>query len=338
MPLFLCILNDYCFIYFVSSMKRIGVLTSGSDAPGMNAHIRAIVRAAEAIKIEVIGISQGFKGLDEEQFRTLTRIDTANIVGMGGTILRTSQYAPFNDPSVRARCMDNIRRAKIEALIGCGGDGTLRGLHALAREFNFPVVGTPCTIDNDIYGTDLTIGFDTALNTAADAIDRIRDTADSEGNVYIIEVMGSQAGYIAINVGIGCGAEYIAIPETITNIPDLYRRISTRQQGKRYIVVVGEGDEVGGGIALAQILKDSYSIESRVAVLGALQRGGRPSVADRVLASRLGAAAVDAVLDGNVNAMVGVINGNIHHTPLPMSFERKKILPDYLVNLSELLA
>jgi len=232
----------------------------------------------------------------------------------------------------------NLKKAGIDGLIGCGGTGTLKGLHALAKEHNISVVGAPATIDNDIYGTDYTIGYDTALNTAADAIDRIRDTAESEGNVYIIEVMGSEAGYIAINVGIGCGAEYIAIPETITNIPDLHRRITTRQKNKRYIIVIGEGDEVGGGIDLAKILKDSYNIDSRVAVLGALQKGGRPSIADRVLASRLGSAAIDAMLSGNVNAMVGVVNGTIQHTPLPMTFDRKKILPDYLVSLSDLLA
>ena len=327
----------YLFISEIT-MKRIGLLCSGADAPGMNAFIRSVIRSAEAKKIELIGISQGFKGLVEEQFKLVTRMDTANIVGTGGTILKTGVYEPFMDQANRTIAALNLKKAGIDGLIGCGGIGLLKVLHALAKEHNISVVGAPATIDNDIYGTDYTIGYDTALNTAADAIDRIRDTAESEGNVYIIEVMGSEAGYIAINVGIGCGAEYIAIPETITNIPDLHRRITTRQKNKRYIIVIGEGDEVGGGIDLANILKDSYNIDSRVAVLGALQKGGRPSIADRVLASRLGSAAIDAMLSGNVNAMVGVVNGTIQHTPLPMTFDRKKILPDYLVSLSDLLA
>ncbi len=319
-------------------MKRIGLLTSGTDAPGMNALIRSVVRTAESKKMEVIGISHGYKGIIEEQFRTLGRADTANIVGMGGTILKTSKYLPIEEEHVRKQAVENMKKAGIDGLIAAGGPWSLKYLHLMSKEHNFPVVGVGAIIDNDVYGTDYTIGYDSALNTAADAIDKIRDTADSMGNVFIIEVMGSQAGYIAINVGIGCGAEYIAIPETITNIPDLHRRISTRNDNKRYIIVIGEGDEVGGGFDLAKILKDSYNIDSIVSVLGAMQKGGKPSVADRILASRLGQAAVEAMKDGNTNSMVGIINGSIHHTPLPMTFERKKILPDYLVTLSDILA
>ena len=319
-------------------MKRIGLLTSGTDAPGMNAFIRAVVRSAESKKVEIVGISQGFKGILEENFKTMSRADTANIVGTGGTILKTGKYLPIEQESTRKEAFEILKKAGIQGVIAAGGAWSLKHLHLLSKEHNFPVVGAAATIDNDIYGTDFTIGYDTALNTAADAIDRVRDTAESAGNVYIIEVMGSEAGYIAINVGISCGAEYIAIPETITNIPDLHRRISSREQNKRYIIVIGEGDEVGGGYDLAKILKDSYNIDSSVAVLGAMQKGGRPTVTDRVLASRLGAAAVDAMLDGNTNALVGVVNGAIQHTPLPLTYERKKILPDYLVSISDLLA
>jgi len=319
-------------------MKKIGVLTSGADAPGMNAHIRSIVRTASARGVQVIGIRRGFSGLIESDFFPLERKDTANIIGLGGTILRTSQSEEFMLADFRAKAADNLKAAGIEGIIGCGGEGTMKGLHALHRDHNVKVIGTPGTIDNDMYGTDFTIGFDTAINTAAEAIDRIRDTADSQGRVYIIEVMGSEAGFVATMVGIACGAEYMAIPETLTNIPDLYKRITREGKHKRYIVVIGEGDEVGGAVDLAALLKECYNIDSRVAVLGHIQRGGKPTVADRVLGSRLGQGAVETLLGGASNVMVGEVHGQLQFTSLPQTYERKKALQDHLIRLAELLA
>ncbi len=319
-------------------MKKIAILTSGTDAPGMNAAIRSVVRTANAHNVEVVGVRRGFAGLIEGEFFTIERKDTANIIGHGGTILKTSQSEEFKMPDFRAKAAENMTKAGILGLIGCGGEGTMKGLHLLHRDHAIKTVGIPATIDNDIFGSDFTIGFDTAINTAAEAIDRIRDTADSQGRVYIIEVMGSEAGFIATMVGIACGAEYMAIPETITNIPDLHQRIKREGAHKRYIVVVGEGDEVGGAVELAALLKDCYNMESRVAVLGHLQRGGTPSVSDRVLASRLGHGAVETILGGASNVMVGEVHGQLQVTSLPQTYERKKPLQDHLIRLAEILA
>ncbi len=321
----------------MNRMKKIAVLTSGGDAPGMNAHVRAVVRAADALGIETTGVVGGYEGLMNSEFIPMGRKETANIISHGGTILKTSRSMDFMKPEGRARAAANVREAGIEAIVACGGDGTFHGAHYFWLENRIPIVGTPGTIDNDLSGTDYTIGYDTSINTCAEAIDRIRDTADSHGRVFIIEVMGRHAGFIAMDVGVACGAEFIAVPETITQMDVLYERICKQGANKRTIVIVGEGDEVGGANVFAAILRDQYSIDSKVTILGHIQRGGNPTVRDRVLASHLGVAAVEALVNGKTDVMVGRINHEIAFTPLNETWERKKPLKDYIIRLSDLL-
>ncbi len=316
-------------------MKRIGLLTSGGDAPGMNAHIRAVVRYAMNNGIEVIGIEDGYAGMIEGKFKKMERASTANIISLGGTILYTSRCKAFHTVGGRAAAADRIKDAGIEGLVVCGGDGTFHGAHALWEEHKIPVVGTPGTIDNDLFGTDWTIGYDSAINTAAEAIDKIRDTAYSHGRVFIVEVMGRNAGFIAMDVGIACGAEYIAVPETESNIDILYKKILEQGKNKRTIVIVGEGDEIGGAMEFSKILKDRFDVKSHVTILGHIQRGGSPSVRDRVLASRLGVAAVDALLEGKTNIMVGQINKQLSFIPLEDTWTKKKQFVNYQIDLSE---
>ena len=316
-------------------MKKIGILTSGGDAPGMNAHIRAVVRYGMKKGLEVVGIENGYAGLIEGHFRKMHRGSTANIIALGGTILYTSRCKAFHNVGGRAAAADRIREEGIDALVVCGGDGTFHGAHALWEEHKIPVIGTPGTIDNDLYGTDWTIGYDTAINTATEAIDKIRDTAYSHGRVFIIEVMGRNAGFIAMDVGIASGAEYIAVPETESNVDVLYKKILEQGKNKRTIVIVGEGDELGGALALSKILKDRFDIKSHVTILGHIQRGGSPTVRDRVLATRLGVAAVDALLEGKTDVMVGQINKQLSFIPLADTWTKKKQLINYQLSLSE---
>ncbi len=319
-------------------MKRIAVFTSGGDAPGMNAHVRAVVRTAKARGVECFGVVGGYSGMIEGEFVKLDRRATANIIGKGGTILKTSRSKEFMMPGGRAAAAESLRENGIEGLVACGGDGTLRGAHALWEEQGIPVVGTPGTIDNDLYGTFYTIGFDTAINTATEAIDRIRDTADSHGRVFIIEVMGRYAGHIAMDVGISSGAEYIAVPETVTNLDLLYQRILKQGKHSRTIVLVGEGDMFGGAAKMAELLKEKYDVSAKVTILGHIQRGGAPTVRDRVLASHLGVAAVDALLEGQTDIMVGRIHHEITYTPLEETWTKQKPLSSYLLELADLLA
>ncbi len=319
-------------------MKRIGILTSGGDAPGMNAHIRAVVRTALARSIEIYGVVNGFTGMIEGEIMKLGRKDTANIISRGGTILKTSRSKEFMNPGGRAAAAEQLRDAGIEGLIACGGNGTFKGAHALWEEHGIPVVGTPGTIDNDLFGTNYTIGYDTAINTAAEAIDRIRDTADSHGRVFIIEVMGRHAGFIAMDVGISCGAEYIAVPEVITNLDLLYQRILKQGKQRRTVIIVGEGDDVGGANTIGSLLKEKYDIDTKITILGHIQRGGSPTVRDRVLASHLGMAAVDALLDGRTDVMIGRIDHDISYTPLIDTWTKQKALWPFMMELADVLA
>jgi 6-phosphofructokinase 1 len=319
-------------------MKKIGILTSGGDAPGMNAHIRAAVRAGLMKGLEVVGIVGGYSGMIEGDFIKLGRKETANIIGRGGTILKTSRSKEFMMAGGRAAAAERVREAGIEGIIACGGNGTFKGAHAFWTEHHIPIVGTPGTIDNDLYGTHYTIGYDTAINTAAEAIDRIRDTADSHGRVFIVEVMGRHAGFIAMDVGIACGAEYVAIPETVTNLDILYQRILKQGKTRRTIIIVGEGDEYGGAAKIATKLKEDYDVEAKYTILGHIQRGGSPTVRDRVLASHLGVAAVDALLNGKTDVMVGRQSHDIAYTPLEESWSRQKPIWSYLIDLAEILA
>lgn len=319
-------------------MKKIAILTSGGDAPGMNPHIRAVVRAALARGLEVVGIIGGYSGLIEGDFIKLGRKETANIIGRGGTILKTSRSKEFMMAGGRAAAAERVREAGIEGIIACGGDGTFHGAHALWVEHKIPIVGTPGTIDNDLFGTHYTIGYDTAINTAAEAIDRIRDTADSHGRVFIVEVMGRHAGFIAMDVGIACGAEYIAIPETMTNMDILYQRILKQGKTRRTIIIVGEGDENGGAARISQLMKEHYDIDAKFTILGHIQRGGSPTVRDRVLASHLGVAAVEALVNGKTDVMVGRQGHEIVYTPLEETWSRQKPIWSYMIELSEVLA
>jgi 6-phosphofructokinase 1 len=318
-------------------MKRIAVFTSGGDAPGMNAHIRAVERTAEKRGLETIGIVGGYQGMIAGHFEVLDRIRTANILDRGGTVLKTSRCPEFHEVEGRVRAAEQLSKHGIDAVIACGGDGTFHGAHFLHLEHGIPIVGTPGTIDNDLAGTDYTIGYDTAINTAADAIDKIRDTADSHGRVFFVEVMGRHAGFIAMDVGVACGAEYIAVPETLTDVEVLYERIVTQGLDKRTVVIVGEGDESGGALKLAQKLEARYGIAPKVTILGHVQRGGTPTVRDRVLAARLGAAAVDALLEGRTDVMIGQIGSDVSYVPLEQTWATRKVVPPYLIDLATLL-
>jgi 6-phosphofructokinase 1 len=318
-------------------MKRIALFTSGGDAPGMNAHIRAVERVGEKRGVEVIGIIGGYSGMIAGHFEPLDRIRTANIIDRGGTILKTSRCEEFFEGEGRSRAADQLRRHGIEGVIACGGDGTFHGAHALWTEHGIPIIGTPGTIDNDLAGTDYTIGYDTAINTAAQAIDKIRDTADSHGRLFFIEVMGRHAGFIAMDVGIACGAEYVAVPETMTDIDELYRRIVMQGRDKRTVVIVGEGDELGGALGISKEINRRYGLESKVSILGHIQRGGSPTVRDRVLASRLGAAAVDALISGISDVMIGEVAGSVRMVPLEETWTTRKPVPGYLVELATIL-
>lgn len=318
--------------------KRIAMLTSGGDAPGMNAHIRAVVRYGIQRGVEMYGIMNGYAGMIEGDFIKMDRRSTANIISRGGTILKTVRSKEFMNAGGRAAAADRLNEQKIDGVIACGGDGTLRGAHLLWEEHGIPVICTPGTIDNDLYGTFYTIGYDTAINTAAEAIDRIRDTAYSHGRVFLVEVMGRHAGFIAMDVGIACGAEYIAVPETLTNLDILYQKILKQGRSRRTIIIIGEGDELGGAPTIAKLLHEKYDIEAKVSVLGHIQRGGSPTVRDRVLASRLGVAAVDALLEGKTDIMVGSVHNEITFTPLVDAWTKQKSLVNYFQELATILA
>jgi 6-phosphofructokinase 1 len=318
-------------------MKRIAMFTSGGDAPGMNAHIRAVQRTAEQRGIELVGIIGGYTGMIAGHFEICDRYRTMNIVDRGGTVLKTSRCAEFLEPEGRARAVQQLEQHGIDGVIACGGDGTFHGAHLLHEEFGVAIVATPGTIDNDLWGTDYTIGYDTAINTAAVAIDKIRDTADSHGRLFFVEVMGRHAGFIAMDVGIACGAEYIAVPETVTDIDVLYQRIVSQGLDKRTIVIVGEGDELGGAMGISRTIEERFGVSSKVSILGHMQRGGSPSVRDRVLAARLGSAAVDALLEGSSDVMIGETNSTLTMVPLMQTWQTKKPVPEYLLQLASML-
>jgi 6-phosphofructokinase 1 len=321
-------------------MKRIGILTSGGDAPGMNACIRAAVRAAVAADVEVLGIRRGYNGLINNEMAALDRKSVANIIQRGGTILETSRCPEFRTPEGRAQAVKVLDEAGVAGLLLLGGDGTFRGGTLLANECDVSIVGVPTTIDNDVYGTDYTVGFDTAINTALEAIDRIRDTALSHERLFFVEVMGHHTGFIALESGIAGGAEELIIPETPLSSEGLCAKLSEAfKQGKRSaIVVVAEAEQPGYSFQLAQEVKKRINIESRVCILGHVQRGGSPTARDRVLASSLGAAAVEAFLSGKNGYMVGEINNEISYTPLRDTWEKKKSLSTRLQKLARLLA
>ncbi len=327
----------------MTTIERIGVYTSGGDAPGMNACLRAVVRTAASQDLEVVGIRRGYEGMIEGDFVEMDRRSVSNIVQQGGTILKSARSQGFCTEEGRAQAAKNIRANGIDALVAIGGDGTFRGASKLYQEHGIPIVGCPGTIDNDLFGTDATIGYDTALNTAIENIDRIRDTADAHNRLFLIEVMGRDAGFIALNCGIGGGAELVLIPETITEMDEIKDRILSLMSAQRRstIVVVAEGDELGGARGLEQALRSDPAFESidlRATILGHTQRGGSPTASDRVLASRLGVAAVEALLDGHSDVMVGVVKGEVKLTPMRNVWGRTKNIDYDLLKLTQLLS
>lgn len=318
-------------------MKRIGVFTSGGDSPGMNACIRAVVRYGISKGLEVYGISHGYQGLLEGAIMPMQRESVSGIIGRGGTILGTARSKDFHEKEGRQRAFDNLQRHGIEGLVACGGNGTFRGGTIFFQEFGIPMVGTPGTIDNDLYGTDFTIGYDTAINTAMEAVDKIRDTAESHNRTFFVEVMGRDAGFIAVDVGLATGCEFIAIPETHTNFEALCDYMEKFARPKRHIFIISEGDEYGGAMKFADDFKKRFDVDTRVTILGHLQRGGSPTTRDRILATRLGAAAVQALLDGETSVMAGEINGEVVLTPMRETWEKRAEVNTGLVELIEIL-
>jgi len=321
-------------------MKKIGVFTSGGDAPGMNAAVRAVVRWLSSHEVEVVGIRRGYAGMIDGEFTPMTPRDVANIIQRGGTILRTARSKAFMTPEGRAEAAKQLAKAGIEGLIAIGGDGTFRGAIKFIQEHRIPTVGVPGTIDNDLYGTDFTIGFDTAVNTALDAIDRIRDTAASHERVFFIEVMGRHAGFIALNVGLAGGAEMIALPEVSTGPDEIAEQIRVSEaKGKTSsIIVVAEGAYPGGADTLMKAAQEIYPFDGRVTVLGHIQRGGSPTAHDRVLASRLGAAAAETLIAGTSGVMLGEVEGEIALTPLAEAVEKRKPINQNIYKLANILA
>jgi 6-phosphofructokinase 1 len=310
---------------------NIGVLTSGGDSPGMNAAIRAIVRTALHYRFNVLGIRHGYNGLLNDTIIELNRGSVANIIQRGGTILGTARSDDFETEEGMAQAKKTIDKHNVNAVIVIGGDGTMRGAKIFSEKFKVKIIGLPGTIDNDLYGTDYTIGFDTAINSALDAVDRIRDTAASLERLFFIEVMGRYAGFIALAVGLAGGAEEVLIPETPTDIDALANKINDniRKGKKSNIIIVSEGDESGNAFAIAEKIKKCINEPYRVAVLGYIQRGGAPTANDRILASKLGFATIEALRENIYNCMVGEINKKIIYTPFEETYTKN---PDLFVS------
>ena len=321
-------------------IEKIAVLTSGGDAPGMNAAIRAVVRACAYYSVECVGVYRGYQGLIEGDFETLTGRHVSNIISKGGTILKSARSLDFKTVEGREKAYKNLKKHGIGALVLIGGDGTFTGGLKFIEEYNFPLVGIPGTIDNDIYGTDNTIGYDTALNTVVEVIDKIRDTASSHNRLFFIEVMGRDAGFIALNAGIGAGAEEILIPEKNLGLDKFVESLNKgRENGKSSsIVVVSEGDKIGKSVfELADHITENFpDYDIRVSVLGHMQRGGSPSCYDRVLASRLGVAAIEALLDRQTGVMIGITNNQISKVELDKAIKMNNDINLELLKVAEI--
>ncbi|GAA0872348.1 6-phosphofructokinase [Gangjinia marincola] len=325
-----------------NNIKHIGVMTSGGDAPGMNAAIRAVVRACTFHKIKCTGIYRGYQGMIENDFEELNARSVRNIINKGGTFLKSARSKEFRTADGRKKAYDNLKEANIDALVVIGGDGTFTGAKVFNDEFDFPIVGLPGTIDNDINGTDYTIGYDTALNTAVEAIDKIRDTANSHNRLFLVEVMGRHAGDIALNSGIGAGAEEILIPEENLGYDRMIESLKrSKKSGKTSsIIVVAEGDRTGENIVeLAEYIKANLEgYEVRFTVLGHIQRGGAPSCYDRVLASRLGVGAVDALVAGQRDIMVGVVHKKVTYVSFKKAIAGENEIDTDLIRVADIVS
>lgn len=323
----------------VRKIKKIGILTSGGDAPGMNAAIRAVVRTSLYHGIEVYGVMRGYQGMVDDDIFKMSSKTVANIIQRGGTILKTARCKEFLEPEGRKKGFDNLNKRGIDGLVIIGGDGSFRGAQKFSSEYDLPCVGIPGTIDKDMAGTDSTIGFDTAVNTAVSAIDKIRDTMDAHDRLFLVEVMGRDAGYIALHSGIATGAENILIPESKTDLDEIIESVTKKRKKLVNLIVVAEGDESGGANNTYLKIKDKLpNADIRVCVLGHIQRGGSPSCHDRVIASQMGYHAVESLIEGRGNVMVGIIKNKIHYTPLDKAVKEKlKIGLDWM-NIVKILA
>jgi len=326
----------------MGGIRKIGLITSGGDAPGMNAAIRAVTRACAFYNIECFGFYRGYQGMIEGDYIALSARSVKNIISKGGTILKSARSAEFRTPEGRKKAYEHVKAAGIDALVLIGGDGTFNGGVVFHKEYNIPFIGIPGTIDNDIAGTNFTIGYDTALNTVVECIDKIRDTASSHNRLFFVEVMGRDAGFIALNAGVGAGAEEILIPEENLGLDRLLESLKkSKQSGKSSsIVVVSEGDKIGKNVfELADYVKDNLpDYEARVSVLGHMQRGGSPSCFDRVLASRLGVKAVESLRDGETNVMVGLINNEIVVNNIEKAIKSPHDINRELLRISDILS
>ncbi len=322
-------------------VTRIGVLSSGGDSPGMNAAIRAVVRTGLHHGLEVFGIMRGYSGMVEDDIKQMESRSVANIIQRGGTILKTARCKEFFTYEGRKKAYENLKKRGIDGLVILGGDGSFRGAQIFSNEFDIPCIGLPGTIDKDIAGTDFTIGFDTAVNTAVEAIDKIRDTADAHDRLFVIEVMGRDAGYIALHSGIATGAENILIPERKTVMIDILNSLEEKERRKKLVnlIVVAEGDEFGGATEVARIIKEKMpNQEVRVCILGHIQRGGSPSCMDRLIASRMGYHAVESLVEGRHNVFVGIVNNKMHYIPLNEAVKKKQRISEEWMKIVKILS
>lgn len=322
-------------------IRRIAVFTSGGDAPGMNAALRAVVRTAAYNGLHVYGIERGYEGMINGELKRMEVRDVGNIIHRGGTILRTARSKRFMEPEGRKSAFESLQAYDIDACIAIGGNGTFTGANVFSREYGIPFIGIPGTIDNDLYGTDFTIGFDTAVNTAIDAVDKIRDTADSHDRLFFVEVMGRHSGFIALSTAIGSGAGSVVIPETESSLDKLKETLRKgAKKGKLFsVVIVAEGCSLGGATDIAEALKaDMPDFDARVTIIGHLQRGGSPTAMDRLLASRLGFSAVEYLLAGRENVMVGIVHDNVVCTSLADAISKDKRPNNDLIRMAEVLA
>ena len=320
----------------MATIKSIGILTSGGDAPGMNAAIRAVTRSAIYNGLKVYGIYRGYKGLVTDEIQEFKTQNVSNIIQMGGTILKTARCKEFTTPEGRAQAYENMKKHGIDALVVIGGDGSLTGARIFAQEYDIPCIGLPGTIDNDLYGTDTTIGYDTALNTILDAVDKIRDTATSHERLFFVEVMGRDAGFLALNGAIAAGAEAAIIPEFSTEVDQLEQFINHgfKKSKSSSIVLVAESELTGGAMHYAERVKNEYpQYDVRVTILGHLQRGGRPTAHDRIIASRMGVASIQALMEGQRNVMIGIENDKIVYVPFAKAIKNDKPIDRELVNV-----
>ncbi len=322
-------------------IKKIGVLTSGGDAPGMNAAIRSVVRTCAFHQIDCVGIYRGFEGMIEGDFKNMDARSVKGIINKGGTVLKSARSKEFRTKEGRHQAYKKLKEANIDAIVTIGGDGTFTGAMVFNQEYNFPVIGIPGTIDNDIYGSSYTLGYDTALNTVVECIDKIRDTASSHNRLFFVEVMGRDVGHIALNAGVGAGAEEILIPEENLGLDRLLESLRrSKQSGKSSsIVVVAEGDKIGKNVfELKDYVESNMTeYEVRVSVLGHMQRGGSPSCFDRVLASRMGVKAVESLLEGKTNFMVGLLNDKMVLTPLDQAIKGQSKINKELLRVSDIM-